>query len=91
MEVYLNNLQAKFDYHNLYQILRSWHPFCLLRQWFQLSILRNNVPSLTQFSVEVHLDNLQVKYYYSDLDLIFKIMEAILIVVEMVSIQYLEK
>ena len=50
-----------------------------------------NWPSLTKFGVEVHLDNLQAKLDYCDLDLIFKVMEAILFVVDMVSAQYPEK
>ena len=38
--------------------------------------------------MEVHLDNLQANFDYRDFDLIFKVMAAILIVVEMVSDQY---
>ena len=41
--------------------------------------------------MEVHLDDLQAKFNNCDLNLIFKVMAAILIVVEMVSAQYLEK
>ena len=37
--------------------------------------------------MEVHLNDFQAKFVYRDLDLILKIMVAILIVVEMVSIQ----
>ena len=39
--------------------------------------------------MEVHLDNLQAKFEYHDLYLIFKVMVAILIVVEIVSAQFL--
>ena len=54
-------------------------------KWFLLSFSRNNWPTLTHFSMEVHLDELQVKFNYLDLHLIFKVMVAILIVVQMVS------
>ena len=54
--------------------------------WFTLNISRNNSLSLTQFSIEVYLENLHRKFEYHDLDLhvIFNVIAAILIVVEMV-------
>ena len=43
--------------------------------------------------MEVHLDDLRVKFDYRDIDLIFKVMAAIFIVSEMLFslCQYLEK
>ena len=41
--------------------------------------------------MEVHLDNLQAEFDYYNLDLIFRVMAVIFIVVEMVSAQYLKK
>ena len=41
--------------------------------------------------MKVHLVELQVKYNYRDLDLIFKVIAAILFFMEMVSAQFLEK
>ena len=38
----------------------------------------------------MHLDNLQAKFDYRDLDLIFKIIATIMFVVDVVSAQYLE-
>ena len=45
----------------------------------------------TQFGLKVHLDKLQLKFDYRHLGIIFKVMEAILIVVEMASADFLEK
>ena len=55
--------------------------------------LEKNWPSLTQFGMEVHVDDFHAKLDYRDLDLhvIFKVMVTILFVVEMVFAQYLEK
>ena len=41
--------------------------------------------------MEVHLENFQDKFDYHDLDLIFKVMAAIWMVVETVFAQYLKK
>ena len=60
----------------------------VLTFWFPLNMSKNNWPSLTQFSMEVHLDNLQAKFDYFDLDLIFKVMVAIMFLVDLVSAQY---
>ena len=48
------------------------------------------MPSLAQVGMEVHLDEIHTKFDYHDLDRIFKVMAFILIVVEMVSAQYLD-
>ena len=41
--------------------------------------------------MEVHLDDFQAKFGYHDLDLIFKVMAAILFVVDIFVAQYLVK
>ena len=41
--------------------------------------------------MEVHLDNLQAKFDYHNLDLIFKVMAAILFILEIISVEYPEK
>ena len=52
---------------------------------------RKNWPGLTQFSMEVHRDNLQAKFDNQNLDLIFEVMAGKLFVLEMGSAQYLKK
>ena len=47
--------------------------------------------SLTQFGMPLYLYNFQAKFDYRDLDLIYKVVVAILFVVHMVFAQYLEK
>ena len=63
----------------------------IMWKWFPLNISRNNWPSLAEYNMEVHLDNHQAMFDYHDLHLIFKVMVAILFLMEMVSAQYLEK
>ena len=41
--------------------------------------------------MKVLLDELQAKFDYCDLDLIFKVIAAIMVVVEIISTQYVEK
>ena len=41
--------------------------------------------------MEVHLETFQAKFDYLDLDVVFKVMAAILFLMDMVSAQYIEK
>ena len=97
MEVHLDNIQAKFDYHVLDLISRSWRQ-CFFYGYDFRSISReliglaspNLVCSLTKFSMYVNLDNLQAKFDYHELDLIFKVKPAFFIM-EIISVEYPEK
>ena len=92
MEVHL--VEAKFNYHDLdihviFKVIVA--NLIVMEMVSDQYISRNNWPSPTQFGMDVHLDDLQVKFDYCYLDLILKFMAAILIVVKMVSAENLEK
>ena len=62
MEVQLDKLQVKFDYHSLNLIFKAAILFVVEMVSAQYLEKINDWSSVTEFSMEVHLDNLRAKF-----------------------------